>query len=181
MTLPDPELIADGRFLRFVQRNGWEFVERATSWAVVMLVPVDRDGRLIFVEQYREPVGQRTLEWPAGLVGDHADEEHETLATAARRELLEETGYDAGTLTELFTGVPSGGLTSETITCFLATDLTRVDAGGGDDTEDITVHTIPCVDARAWLLDAPRRGLTLDAKIFGGLYFAERFLEPEGP
>ncbi len=135
----DIRLIAEGRFLRFVERDGWEFVERSSSWAVVLIIPITDAGEIVFVEQYRPPVGRRVIELPAGLVGDLADSPDETLETAARRELEEETGYVAGSLELLFTGVPSGGLTSEAITFFLARDLHQVGPGGGDATDNALV------------------------------------------
>ena len=57
------------------------------------------DQKLLLVEQYRIPVHAQTIELPAGIIGDEpggsADEAH---AEAARRELIEETGYEAGNI-----------------------------------------------------------------------------------
>ena len=65
---------------------------------------------------------------------------------AAERELLEETGYEVDELRYLTRSPSSAGMTDETITFFLALNARRVAAGGGDDSEDITVHTIPLTD-----------------------------------
>jgi NAD+ synthase (glutamine-hydrolysing) len=51
-------------------------------------------------------VGQRVIEMPAGLVGDEPGQEEESFESAARRELLEETGYEAASLEPLFAGRP---------------------------------------------------------------------------
>ena len=47
------------------------------------------------MEQFRKPVTARVIEIPAGLVGDEKEYREETLADSARRELLEETGFQA--------------------------------------------------------------------------------------
>jgi ADP-ribose pyrophosphatase len=103
-------------------------------------------------------------------------QEAEPLETAARRELTEETGYDAGRMELLFDGVPSAGLCDEHITFFLATELTKVGPGGGDRNEDITVHEAPLDCLLDYLDDRVRTGVKVDAKIFSPLYIiAKRF------
>ena len=59
-----------GRHLRLVERNGWEFVERPGVRGIVVVAAVTPGGRLLLVEQRREPVGTRVVELPAGLAGD---------------------------------------------------------------------------------------------------------------
>ena len=54
-----------------------------------------------------------------------------------------------------------------------AYDLVRVDAGGGDETEDIIVHEVPRADAPRWLVEKMREGYSVDPKMFAGLYFLE--------
>lgn len=168
--MSEPEVITTGRHLRFVHRDGWEYVDRTTAWAVVLIIPVTDDGNVIFVEQYRPPVERRCIELPAGLVGDDAPEE--SIEAAARRELFEETGYEAATMEELFRGVPSAGLTSEEITFFLARGLKKTGAGGGDASEDITVHAVPIDRVETWLMEQAAAGFGIDAKVFSALYFA---------
>jgi ADP-ribose pyrophosphatase len=133
---------------------------------------VTDDGKLVLVEQTRAPVGRPVIELPAGLVGDSPGRADEALAVAARRELLEETGYEARDMTLLVEGAPSAGLTSETIVLFLATGLRKVGPGGGDSTEDIKVHEVPLARAREWLSAQADRGAVIDLKVYAGLYFA---------
>ena len=57
----------------------------------VCTVPITADGHLVMVEQYRHGIQRLCLEFPAGVV-----EPEEDVLAGARRELLEETGYDAG-------------------------------------------------------------------------------------
>lgn len=91
---------------------------------------------------------------------------------AARRELLEETGYAAAELEVIAEGVPSGGLTSETITFVRATGLERRGPGGGDETESIETHVLPLAEVEAWLRERVAAGRGVDAKLWSGLWFA---------
>lgn len=163
----DTEVLGTGRFLRLVRRQGWESAERIVGTAVVGIIAVTDAGELVMVEQYRPPVGARCVELPAGLVGDLDSDED--LEVAARRELEEETGYQARDWRHLYEGASSAGLTPETVHLFLATGLVRVGDGGGDDSEDITVHVIPLEDIERWLSARQRAGCRVDIKLFGAL------------
>jgi ADP-ribose diphosphatase len=168
------KIIAEGRHLRLVSRGGWEYVDRGGITGIVVIVAVTPENNVILVEQNRPPVGGRVIELPAGLAGDVAGSESEALAEAARRELLEETGYAAESFTRLFEGPPSAGLSSEVLTFFRAEGLTKVTAGGGDDSEDIQIHEVPLENITDWLLNhAATRGVLIDPKIFAGLFFVE--------
>ncbi|MCA1714527.1 MAG: NUDIX hydrolase, partial [Gammaproteobacteria bacterium] len=131
---------------------------------------------VLFVEQYRVPLGARTIEMPAGLVGDLDD--NDTLEQAARRELVEETGWHAEHVDVLLTGPTSAGMSNERIAFVRARGLTRVGAGGGDDNEDIVVHEVPRSEVPAWLARKQREGNELDLKLWGGLWMLER--NPDG-
>ena len=85
--------------------------------------------------------------------------------------MLEETGYEAESIEFLCEGPPSAGLTSEIQTLLRATGLRKTGPGGGDETEDITVHTIALNVLDDWLGEAAQRGCLIDPKIYAGLYF----------
>ena len=104
-----------GRHLSMVARGRWEFVTRNTKKPVVGIVAITDAGDVVFVEQYRPPVGRKVVELPAGLAGDIQGAEHEALVEAAKRELMEETGYAARSWTELGSSYSSPGLTDESI------------------------------------------------------------------
>jgi len=168
-------VVWDGRHLRVIVRNGWEYVARKTVSGVVGIVAVTGEGKLILVEQHRIPVGTRVIELPAGLVGDRPGHEEESLAVAARRELLEETGYEAERIEPLIEGTSSAGLTDERVTLARATGLRRVAAGGGDASEQITVHEIPVPDVYTWLVDQMARQIAVDFRVFAALFLLKSF------
>jgi ADP-ribose pyrophosphatase len=74
----------------------------------------------------------------------------------------------------MFHGAPSAGLCDEQITFFNATGLKRVGPGGGDDTEDITVHAVSLAAVPTWLAERQQTGAVIDVKIFAALYFLGR-------
>lgn len=160
-----------GRYIRAVEEGTWEYVERVHSGGEVAgIVALTPAREIVLVEQYRIPLGCRAIELPAGLVGDLT--ENESAATAAARELEEETGYRAGRLDLLVSGASSSGLVNETMHLFYAHDLEKTGEGGGDEHEDILVHTVPLHSVRTWLDEKHDQGFILDIKIYAGLFFA---------
>ncbi|MCK4800250.1 NUDIX hydrolase, partial [Candidatus Parcubacteria bacterium] len=114
-----------GKFLRietihYLDKEGnqrrWEAVRRTTGNGIVSVMAITAKDEIIFVSQYRPPVGREVIEFPAGL----CDQEGEALEETALRELQEETGYQAGNIRKLFSGPVSAGLSSEFLTVFLA-------------------------------------------------------------
>jgi ADP-ribose pyrophosphatase len=163
------ETLGAGRYVTLVRENGWEFLDRPNCRGIVIVVAVTPDQRLLLVEQWRQPVGARVIELPAGLAGDVPGEEHEPLENAARRELLEETGWDAEAFDLLGRCVPSPGATSEIVTYYQARGLRRVGGGGGDAHEDITVQVVPLRELDAWLRAREAEGRLVDMKLWAGL------------
>jgi ADP-ribose pyrophosphatase len=167
---PRGRVIAQGRYLTLVDTDNWEYVTRHGVTGIVVLVAITPAREVVLVEQFRRPVGQRVIELPAGLVGDVAGQEAESLATAAHRELVEETGFEAREMVELYAGPVAVGVSDEVITFFHARDLRRVGPGGGDDSEDIVTHVVPLAGLHAFLAEKRAAGLAVDPKIFAGLY-----------
>lgn len=171
------ETIYDGKWLRMLRRGRWEYVERTHGKGMaVIIIAVTPADEVLFVEQYRVPLGARTIEMPAGLVGD--DHAADTLASAAHRELVEETGWEPGRVEVLLTGPTSSGMSSERIAYVRASDLVKVGPGGGVDNENIIVHQVPRGQAPAWLMEKQREGFELDLKLWGGLWMIDR--NPDG-
>lgn len=162
------ETLCCGKFLNLVKKGHWEYCERSNCQGAVMVFACTAENNVLLVEEFRPPINSRCLCFPAGLSNDAGAETH---AEAARRELLEETGYEATDMHHLFTGPSSPGLTSETLHFFLAAGLRRVAAGGGVDNENITVHEVPLEDIDNWLADRAAAGTAIDPRIYTGLYF----------
>jgi ADP-ribose pyrophosphatase len=166
----DAEVLFEGRYLTVKKEGRWEFVARNNPGGIVVILAITDEQKLILVEQFRAPVNARVIELPAGLVGDIVGKEHESLHAAAKRELLEETGYEAEQMEYLMDGPPSAGLSSEVVTFFRARGLQKISEGGGDKTENIVVHAVPVADLRPWLSDKVKAGFMIDYKIYAALY-----------
>jgi ADP-ribose pyrophosphatase len=164
-------VLKEGRFIRFVQMGEWEFFERHNCKGIVIIVALTRDKKVLFVEQFRPPVGKSVIEFPAGLVNDHDPSQNESLLKAAQRELFEETGYRARHMKKLLDGPVSGGATSDILTMVRAYDLKKVGPGGGDGTEGITVHEVPLKNVYRWLKSQEKKGFLIEPKVYAGLYF----------
>ncbi len=119
-----------------------EVVRHAGSVAVL---PVHADGTLVLIRQYRYPVDAEVWEVPAGRL----DPNEEPLA-AARRELEEEVGLRAGTLTPLSVYYTSPGFCDEVMHLYRATELIRVPARPESD-ERIASETLALEEAEAWV------------------------------
>ncbi|MFO1497774.1 MAG: NUDIX hydrolase [Verrucomicrobiota bacterium] len=163
-----------GKFLSLVQEGHWEYADRLNATGAAIIVAVTAERKLLLVEQYRIPVHARTIELPAGIIGDEPGQAEEAHADAARRELLEETGFAAAEMTPLTTGPASSGLTSEVVTLFLASGLRRVSDGGGVAHEQITVHEIALQEVHEWLQGQAAGGALIEPKVYAGLYFIAR-------
>lgn len=162
-------VLGEGKWVRLVRQGRWEYAERTNVTGIVSLVAVTARREIVLVEQMRAAVGRRVLELPSGLAGDGG---REGLARAARRELLEETGYRARRLERLAELAPSAGIVSEVVTLFRATGLRKAGKGGGDASERITVHRVPLGTAAGWLARRIRRGGLVDPKVYAGLHYA---------
>jgi ADP-ribose pyrophosphatase len=162
-----------GRYLSLLERDGWEFVSRSNATSVVMLMAVTDDAEILLVKQYRKPVNAPVIELPAGLVGDLGNPE-ETIFDAAHRELEEETGYAAGHLELLMTCPSSAGMSDESVSFVLATDLHATGPGGGDDSESIEVLRVPLGQVDDWLARQLEAGRLLDARIYTALYWLQK-------
>lgn len=144
----------------------YEIVEHGGS---VVLVPVDDQGNVLFVRQYRHATGQDLLELPAGT-----RDGEEPFEICAAREIREETGLEAGTLLKVgeFYLVP--GYSSEFMAVFLATDL-KENPLDGDEDEFLQLEKFPAKEVNAMF----ERGDVLDAKSLAAWLLARPHLEKQ--
>ncbi|WP_285242459.1 NUDIX hydrolase [Pseudarthrobacter sp. fls2-241-R2A-127] len=118
----------------------------------VAVLPVDAEGRILLLKQYRHPVGMDLWEIPAGLL----DVEGEDFVVGAARELAEEADLAAGTWNVLADVFNSPGSSSEAIRIYLARDLTEIPHHERhertDEEAEIEFHWISLEDAVASVL-----------------------------
>jgi ADP-ribose pyrophosphatase len=125
----------------------------------VCIVPISKEGKLIFVRQYRKPAEESLLEIPAGGL-----EIGEVPIDCAQRELMEECGLRAGSMMPLFECYLAPGYSTELMYGFLGENLTA-DAAEADEDEDVEVEEYT-LDEALQLLD---EGKIRDAKTICGL------------
>lgn len=133
------------------------------------IVPLDWNGEVILVRQFRHAGGGYIYEVPAGKL-----DAGEAPETCAARELIEEAGVDAGVIDRLGSILTTPGFTDEVIHLFLARDLARAPQKLESD-EVLTVERVPFARALAMCASGEIR----DAKSLCALFLAERFLEAE--
>jgi len=156
------ETVWEGKYIVAKKQGTWEYVARARGIQAAVILAVD-EGAVLLVEQYRVPLGQRSLELPAGLVGD--EEDGESAETSAARELEEETGYRPAQVETIGYFYSSPGMVSEGFTLVRATGLTKVSDGGGDSDEDITVHRVPLSGIVDFVAAKRAEGVAIDVRM----------------
>lgn len=171
MTNETIETLHCGHHLRLCKRGHWEYAERLNPQGAVVIVAITPDDHVLMVEQYRIPIQSRTLEFPAGLIGDQSDFSDESWRESAQRELLEETGWEAAKVEYIMGGPSSAGMTTEVMHFARATGLRQVHAGGGDASENIIVHRVPRADIAAFVAARMAEGYAVDPKVYAGIYF----------
>lgn len=134
----------------------------------IAVVPVDEDGRLVLIDQYRQAAGGMIVEIPAGTM-DKGDEDVEG---CVQRELAEEAGFQAGHLTRLFEGYLVPGYSNEYMYFYLATDL-RPASLPGDEDEYIKVMHVSFAEAREMIRDKR----IVDVKTALGIQMAWDYLQ----
>jgi ADP-ribose pyrophosphatase len=168
------EKVYDGRALH-IRRDHVRLPDgRTTDWEVVehpgsvVILPIDGDGNLLFVRQYRHAAGLDLLELPAGT----REGREEAPITCASREVREETGMAAGRIEEVGKFYLAPGYSTEYMYVFLATEL-RLDPLDPDADEFLQLERIPIKQA----LEMAGRGDLPDAKSLAALFLARKHLE----
>ncbi|MBQ3554470.1 MAG: NUDIX hydrolase [Clostridia bacterium] len=169
----DSEELFDGRVIR-VRRDTVELPNGSTSTREVVehpggvaIVPVDADGNVYMVRQYRYPLKRLCLELPAGKL-EYGEDHRE----CGIRELSEETGMEAGNFEYLGVFCPSPGFCQELIHLYLATDL-REGERHPDEDEFLEVERYPLSE----LVQMIQEGKLQDGKTVIGLLLAKEVLQ----
>lgn len=152
-----------GKYLE-VRRDGtWEYAARVGGMGASVILAVTDAREVVLVEQLRRAHGRRTIELPAGLIGD--DDSGEGPAATAARELREETGFAASDWEHVGEFATSPGMSSELFHLFRAGGLVREAEGGGVDGEEIVVHLAPLDGIAAWLAEQRASGKVIDSRL----------------
>jgi ADP-ribose diphosphatase len=141
-----------------------EIIEHGGS---VVVVPIDNDGNLLLVRQYRHAAQQELLELPAGTRN-----EQEPFEECAAREIREETGMQAGKLQKVGDFYLAPGYSTEFMAVFLATDL-KPNPLEADFDEFLQVEKLPVKQAAELF----QSGKMLDAKSLAAWLLAKPHLE----
>lgn len=131
----------------------------------VAVIPILRDGSLLLVEQYRHGAKSISLEFPAGIM-----EPGEEPIDAARRELREETGFQASSFEILQAIRPDPAINMNTLTIVLARDCFENGAAEQDDSEDVHVVTMRPAEIDQAILD----GRIFHAMVIASWWFCSR-------
>ena len=153
--------LPDGR----IARLSW--IEHRPTIAVV---PVNPEGELVLIRQYRHDTGGMLVEIPAGTM-DHPDE---SVEECVQRELAEEAGFEAGRLVKLFEGYLAPGYSNEYMHFFLAFDLHPATLPADED-EYIQVMPVSFPEADRMI----REREIVDAKTALGIQMARAYLDEQ--
>jgi len=150
--------------VRYPDGSEGEFDYLSEQEAVVVL-PFTTDGDVVVIEEWRQAVKRRNRALPAGSI-EGGDDDRET---AARRELAEETGYEADSVEHLTTVEPANGFADSVFHYYVARGCQPTAAQNLDHNESIDVAT-PTFDD---LLDAARADELRDGRsMLAVLYYA---------
>jgi len=174
------EIISKGEYINFVRkhfltRSGkeaiWELVERKNIFhsGAVAIVAITKSRELILERHWRYAIESFVIQLPAGLT-DRAEESEED---AARRELLEETGYLAKELIPIKVTPECSVLTPSQVRHFLAPNVEYVGNQKPDDAEIIEVLKIPIGELPDLLLNLPEDA-ALDLRVPGIIWVLEK-------
>jgi ADP-ribose pyrophosphatase len=162
MEITQRETVYEGKYLRMVNKTAvtvhkqevvWETIERANIFdnRVVVVVALTVGNEFVMERQWRAAIESYVIQFPAGLM----DIESESSEEAARRELLEETGYMAHKLVPILSA-PTNPVLSPTIAYYyFAPDVEYTGGENRDTGEDIEVITVPKESIGQFLLTPP--------------------------
>jgi len=135
------------------------YILESSDW--VNVIPMTADERVVLIRQYRHGIQEITLEIPGGIV-----ENRDTPEQAARRELMEETGYRESDMVSLGVVHPNPAFLNNRCHTFLARDVVRMGDQLQDEKEDIEVLLKPIDDIPGLI----REGLITHSLVLAAFY-----------
>lgn len=111
------------------------FVMDFPDW--VNILPVTADGQVILLKQYRHASGRIHLEVPGGSLDPRLEESN---VAGARREMLEETGYDSNEIIKISSHYPNPALQTNQVHTYIAFDCKKVQEQDLDPYEDLELY-----------------------------------------
>jgi 8-oxo-dGTP pyrophosphatase MutT (NUDIX family) len=186
MEVIDKKTAWEGTFLRsliltYRDKSGslrnWEAVERVNCNSIVAVVPVTKVREFLLIRQFRPVVNNFVVEFPAGL-----NDKDENLIDAARRELIEETGYISDEFIFLCEGPVSSGISTEILSVFLAKDVLPASEDfkkqyPADESENIEIIKTSISEIYRTLEKLRYNGDFIDLKVYGLIETAKLILE----
>ena len=183
LQIVDRKIVWEGNFIRALlleyrdekgEIRGWEAVERVNCSGIVVIIPVTKEGDLLLIRQFRPVLNNYVIEFPAGL-----NDKGETLLDAARRELIEETGYTSEIFELMAEGPVSSGLSTEVLTVFLASEALPASPALREkypieETESIELVRTPLMTAYDTIKEYRGKGDAVDLKIYGFIELARK-------
>jgi len=176
MEITDKKVVFEGRYLRVAEKNVvnrqgenffWETIERKNIYGegAVVIIGLTRDRELILENNWRAAIESFVIQFPAGLTDVPGENEEQ----AARREVLEETGYEAKKLIPVILSPMAPALTATRARHFFAPDVEFRGKARNEDVEAIEVLKIPVEQVNNFLLNLPA-GVELDLRVPGILW-----------
>lgn len=143
------------------------FTMQSGDWCNIL--PITPDGNVVFIHQYRHGSDSVTMEIPAGMVDPHETDPLE----AAKRELLEETGYSAEKVVKIGVVEPNPAFMDNHCHLYLALGALRIKEQQLGSNEDIAVEEV-ALEKIDELIDSGRVSHSL---VIANLYFFERYIK----
>lgn len=132
----------------------------------VNVVPVTPDNKIVLIRQFRHGTGEITLEIPGGMVDDG-----EQPISSARRELMEETGYEAQELIHIGTVTPNPAILNNRCHTFLARNCRQVSEPSPEGSEDIRIDVVDAAEAPSLIAS----GQISHALVIAAFHFYDQF------
>ena len=151
--------------------NTHQFVQiKSPDW--INILPITSDGQAVFIHQYRHGTDAVTMEIPGGMVDPHEADPIE----AARREMLEETGFSAETILKIGVAEANPAFMTNRCHTYLALNAVKIEEPQFDGTEDIATELVPLDSLNKLVMS----GKVQHSLVICAIFHFNRWRESEG-